>query len=47
MNVNEQIEEEDLDCEQIEEELECEPIGDFLCDNEGLVAYPSPFFIVA
>jgi len=33
--------------EQIEEDLEKEPIGDFLCDNEGLVAYPSPFFIVA
>ena len=45
MNVNEQIEEEDLDCEQIEEELECEPIGDFLCDNESLVAYPSPFLL--
>ena len=43
--MNEQIEEEDLDCEQIEEELECEPIGDFLCDNEGLVAYPSPFLL--
>ena len=45
MNVNEQIEEEDLDCEQIEEDLEYEPIGDFLCDNESLVAYPSPFLL--
>ena len=31
--------------EQIEEDLEYEPIGGFLCDNEGLVAYPSPFLL--
>jgi hypothetical protein len=41
--VNEEIEEEDLDCEQNEEDLEYEPDGVFLCNNEGLVAYPSPF----
>jgi len=31
--VNEQIEEEDLDCEQIDEDWECEAIGDFTTRN--------------
>ena len=50
MNVNEQIEEGDLDCEQIDEEQidedwECEPIGGFLGDDQGIVAYSSPLLL--
>jgi hypothetical protein len=41
VNVNEQIEEGDFDCEQIDEDWECEPIGGFLGDNQGIVAYSS------